>query len=384
MPKNYVSFMLLPLALCSGIIIMTHVYSDQYTTTEIPMKLQQPDNQAMLDDILAWPEKLRAGRNVARQACAVYETKLAQPIRKLAILGMGGSGVSGHLIATLIHRSTSIQVTVVDTMIVPGHVDENTFVIALSYSGNTWETLTALETCIQRGCTVFTVSHGGAMSCMAQKQNLMYAQLPASLTPRSALGLFLGFLLTLLDEGCHLLKTAAMLDRWEHMAQDMLSTMQTPDFCQSFLDMATDQEHFHIWGFAGDSAPATYRMQTQFNENSKVRATYSLLPELCHNLIVGFTKPIQRSLVVMAHSDFLPDNLKIVGQFVEKLLTEKGALLYKVPVFGNTFGEQLLSLMLWADAASYHLGVVRDVEVTPVILIDSLKQQLQEAGVTKK
>lgn len=344
--------------------------------------MARPSNQAMLDEICAWFDKLKAGRQVGLQACERYAKQFARPYKKLAILGMGGSGVSGHIVATFLHRSTSMQVTVVDTMLVPGHIDRDTFVIALSYSGNTWETLAALETCLQRGCSVLAVSHGGMLQWIAQRHNLMYAQLPASLTPRSALGLFLGFLLTVFDQGCHILKTTALLDQWERIATQRAISLQNQSEYTDFLDRASAHEHFHVWGFTGDSAAAVYRMQTQFNENSKVRVTASSMPELCHNLIVGFTQPTKTPLVVMAATDFLPDKLKIVATFVEKLLAEKGTCLYKVPVLGNTFEEQFLSLMLWADAASYHLGVVRNVDVTPVTLIDGLKQQLEKAGVT--
>jgi len=55
---------------------------------------------------------------------------------------------------------------------------------------------------------------------------------------------------------------------------------------------------FHVWGVAGDSDSVAFRVQTQFNENSKVQAVTSQLPELCHNLLVGFTEEKQNVFVL--------------------------------------------------------------------------------------
>jgi hypothetical protein len=57
-----------------------------------------------------------------------------------------------------------------------------------------------------------------------------------------------------------------------------------------------------------------------------------------------------------------------------EVLTEHGVPVYQVPVMGTTWEEQLIRLILWADFASYHLGVQRGVEITPVAAIDKLKK----------
>src|SRR3989344_3770451 len=65
-------------------------------------------------------------------------------VDKIVVCGMGGSAVGGDLLKIYMHDS-KVPVFVVRDYKVPNFVDENTLVFAVSYSGNTEETSSAVE-----------------------------------------------------------------------------------------------------------------------------------------------------------------------------------------------------------------------------------------------
>jgi glucose/mannose-6-phosphate isomerase len=269
---------------------------------------------------------------------------------------------------------------VVDGPLVPSFVDQDTFAFVLSYSGNTWETVIALKELISRGIKICVITHGGKALQLAQQHKLTFFITPESIAPRAALGNFLGILLGIF-EAMNILQGHELVDLFIKHAQDVLSLFQDQEYFKDFLALAQGYDFFHVWGVSGDASACAYRAQTQFNENSKVQAVYSAFPELCHNLIVGFTQATISPLVLLFVTDYLSANLQKAVRATEELLIAKKTRLYKPPVLGNTFQSQMFNMILWADFASYFLGVARGVDVGPVVLIDQLKEMHKRKGI---
>ena len=64
--------------------------------------------------------------------------------RGVAVLGMGGSGIGGAILADMLREGCSVPFMAVSDQTLPGWVDSSCLVVASSYSGNTEETLAAL------------------------------------------------------------------------------------------------------------------------------------------------------------------------------------------------------------------------------------------------
>jgi len=106
-----------------------------------------------------------------------------------------------------------------------------------------------------------------------------------------------------------------------------------------------------------------------------------VFPELCHNLIVGFTEAKNNPFVLFCHTTFVSVHTKMAIEATGEILKEKGVDLYKIPVLGDTFESQLFNMILWADFASCYLGGARGVEIAPVRLIDGLKEKHKQKGI---
>ena len=65
---------------------------------------------------------------------------ISNNINNILILGMGGSAITGLLFKEILADKLSITVNVNQGYTIPEWVNENTLIIACSYSGNTEET----------------------------------------------------------------------------------------------------------------------------------------------------------------------------------------------------------------------------------------------------
>ncbi|MFH1832052.1 MAG: SIS domain-containing protein [bacterium] len=337
----------------------------------------------ILDDICTWPKKLKTGVELAESFYEVQGDLLPKNIKNVVFLGMGGSGIVGRMIKTFLDKQTQVRCDIIDSPEVPGHVqnDGQTLAFAITYSGNTWETLAGLKQVLDRSVPVIVIAHAGRAQELARQNNLPFIELPVSEQPRSALGNFLGLMLVLFDLMGVLRGKKLVADFIVH-AEKNISIFANPGFFGDFLHIVKNLPFFHIWGVSGESGAFAYRAQTQFNENSKIQAIYSTFPELAHNLLVGFTDIQEKTGVLLFYTDFVSKNTQKAIEAMVEILREKGADLYKVPVLGDTFEVQLFNMVLWADFASCHLGLVRGVELTQVEIIERLKLVQKQKGIT--
>ncbi|MFA6527463.1 MAG: SIS domain-containing protein [Candidatus Babeliales bacterium] len=334
----------------------------------------------MLKEATLWAQKLREGIELAETFYTQNGHRLPKHIKKIAFVGMGGSGIAGRITKMFLDRSTDVISWVIDGIDLPQAIGTDTLAIVISYSGNTWETLEVLEQLHQKFIPTVVLAHAGRAIEIAEAKNLPFAMVPASVSPRSALGHFLGFLLTLLDQ-LSVIGGRTIVDQFIKHAEKYTLKFTDIEFFKDCLYAANGYETFHVWGVSGDVAACAYRAQTQFNENSKVHAVSSVFPELCHNLLVGFTKVTHAPLVLFYYTDFLPVKMVKAVQVATELCKEKGVALYKPPVLGDTFETQAFNVILWTDFASCYLAKSRHVDVDPVAIIDTLKEKHKQKGI---
>ena len=82
-------------------------------------------------------------------------------IRNVVISGLGGSGIGGNMTYEFCKSEIQIPIQVNKAYFVPNYVNEHSLVIISSYSGNTEETLSALEDAHQKGAHIICISSGG-------------------------------------------------------------------------------------------------------------------------------------------------------------------------------------------------------------------------------
>lgn len=325
-----------------------------------------------LQDCSTWANKLQTGATLATQFYKSH--KFINNPQHIAFIGMGGSGIAGRIIQEIVSTYSKIPVSIVDSTQIPAHFNKNTLCFVISYSGNTWETLEAFDQLINQSIPVVAMAHGGLLAERAQQYSIPFVTIPSAATPRSSLGYTLGFFLQLFGEMNIFDKGLQTLKLFIQHAHNRIPQYTNKDFFQEFLEIAKTKNFFHVWGIAGYGSACAYRAQTQFNENSKLPVVHSSLPELNHNLLVGFTSPSESNFVLLMTPKNLPRSLEASISAVCEILNSRGTVLYKPTLFGDNFMVQFFDMILWADFASYHLGMTLGVDVAAVEIIDLLKK----------
>ena len=119
------------------------------------------DSLGMFEAAAGLPEQIEAAAETAQLVDGLPDP---EQIDNVLVLGMGGSGVSGDLLATVAGPFMPLPVVVVKGYEPPSYVNDRTLVFAMSFSGNTEETLDAVTTAVNAGCRVVAVTQGGLLA----------------------------------------------------------------------------------------------------------------------------------------------------------------------------------------------------------------------------
>jgi glucose/mannose-6-phosphate isomerase len=346
------------------------------------MLLDDADPEGMLTAVESFPkqcsEALRLGRDM-------MSLPPKEEIERMAFVGMGGSGMAGDILRVLTEEAVGMPISVHKGYRLPSLLGPDTLVFMISYSGNTEETLSALEDAVYLGCRVVAVTCGGKLLEMARGHDFPYIVVPEGLQPRAALGYLslpaaaviekMGFIqgfVKVAYDAVEYLKTKS--DEWGRL------NPTERNFAKRLASRLADRIPV-IYGTEGILGVAAYRWKCQFNENSKVPAFYNVLPEMNHNEIVGWQRlddvTSKVEAVFLVDDEDTPRITKRV-RITSDILEEKVGGVTVIHVGGKTRTERLLSAIYLGDFVSSYLALIRGVDPTPVETITLLKHRMAE------
>src|SRR3989442_1553140 len=114
------------------------------------------DPGGMRDIIASLPEQLSTGMKVGEAAPVPIEEA-----QRIFIVGMGGSAIGGDVFAAWLSDRAKIPIQVVRDYRLPAYARPEDLLVAVSYSGNTEETLAATAQGIKLGCRVVAITSRG-------------------------------------------------------------------------------------------------------------------------------------------------------------------------------------------------------------------------------
>lgn len=302
-------------------------------------------------------------------------------ITNIIVTGMGGSALAALLAKAWLKNDISVPFEVVRGYDLPDYVSHNTLVIASSYSGNTEETVSALEQAIAKGAQVGTIASAGKLIEVAEESGIARVGLPTGLQPRMAVIYNLRALLALFE--------AFDIVKWK--LQEIEELSQWLGQQSAAWSPAVPTEHNYAKQLAKEAvgktpvfyggaltAPVAYKWKISFNENAKNVAFWNEYPEFNHNEFMGWAShPVEKPFAVFdLISSF--EHAQILKRFEvsDRLLS---GLRPKATVV-NLVGDSLIAQLLWAsilaDFVSIYVAILNGVDPTPVDLIEKLKTEL--------
>lgn len=348
------------------------------------MALDAPDLLARYDPRGFW-QLLRGLPEQLTEAWGLAEAVPlpSGPIRHVVILGMGGSAIGGDLLRALARDRLSVPVEVVRGYALPAWIGPGTLLAAVSYSGDTEETLSGFETALARGAAPLVLTSGGELGRRARERGLPLIQLPAGFPPRAALAyLFLPLVRVLERLGLALLQPGELTEATEllHALGDELG----PDRPAAANPARALARWLHdrlpvVYGTDGLPGPCAYRWKTQLEENAKVLAVAGLLPELDHNEVTGWAgDPLAGRCAAVFLRD-AGDHPRVARRVaLTRAIVDRAAESREVWSRGHGRLARLLSLVATGDWVSLYLAALRGVDPWPVETIEALKRRLEE------
>lgn len=300
-----------------------------------------------------------------------------QDIWHILVCGMGGSGSTGDLLQAVC-TNAEIPILVNKSTQLPAWVGEHTLVIGVSYSGNTAETLLALEESQRRGAALLLLSSGGKLQKWADRHQLPLLSLEGGLPPRSALFDMLFALLGVLLRWPALhLEQAELdqaLDALEQCSLDWSLNPEQPVPLPFALAQDLSPYEAVFWGADTYTGLIAQRWKNQWAENAKARATWSVLPELNHNEMVAMCAGHHSRLALIYLT--LEDDIQYMDQVTLELVQPQVGCVKKIHALGHNQVTKVLYLTYLGDFLSVYLALIKDEDPTPIHAIDTFKQRI--------
>lgn len=254
----------------------------------------------------------------------------------------------------------------------------------LSNSGNTEETVSALNEAADTGAVIAVITSGGELQKIAEEKGYPLALLPEVGQPRYAVLESLKALVSIFksagiienDKVNQLVNTSDFLKKH---SKDWQSVVPTDSNLAKQL--ASEAAGKSVVIYAGPKlSAAAYKWKISFNENGKQVAWWNQYSEFNHNEFIGWTKqpPVKPYFVVNLLSDFESDRIKKRFEVSDRLLSGMRPDPFNVRPEGETLLEQLLYTIMLGDFVSLYTAILSGINPEPVDLIEKFKLELKK------
>ena len=294
-------------------------------------------------------------------------------IKNILICGLGGSGIGGTIVTDIISPKVNIPIASTKDYSIPNFVNEHTLVIANSYSGNTEETLYALEKCQARGAEIAVITSGGKLKIIAEENNYNHIVIPGNHPPRAMFGYAfteLFFMLNhygIIDDTFKndLEKTIALLDTEKEDIQKQAMELAKKMHKQTPVIYVAN-------GFEG----VAVRFRQQLNENSKMLAWHNVIPEMNHNELLGWRTNVNDLAVVYFRNKCDYKRNQIRMDINKKVISKYTENITEIWSKGDTVLANSLYHINLGDWVSWYLSEMNNVDAIEIDVIDFLKGEL--------
>jgi glucose/mannose-6-phosphate isomerase len=314
----------------------------------------------MLESAASLPEQVAAAIGAGRNLDGLPDHK---SVEQVVVLGMGGSGLAGDVLVAVAGPFLPVPVTVVKSYELPDFVGQGSLVFAISFSGDTEETVEAAGESFEAGASLVAVTGGGALGRLAEEWGAPIVPVPQSIPqPRSALGA---------------MAIELAVEQLRRRRDQLLSSRSESEEIARRIGRTIPL----IYGAQAVGAAAAVRWKNQVNENAKSPAFCSVYPELGHNELAGWGQlgDVTRQVLTLVNLRHDAEHPQVARRFeiVTEMVREVMSDVIEVRAKGEGDLAQLLDLAMIGDFVSLHLAAAEGVDPGPVPALSELKRRLK-------
>ena len=300
--------------------------------------------------------------------------------QSLVLMGMGGSASAADVVLDWLKVALPIPAFVHREPGLPSFVNSRTLFVALSYSGETSETLAAFREAKKRGSSLIGVGHGGTLASLCSIFKAPHIQVESSLVPRAALGQLIVAAAVVLEEADLIRSTRREMSS---AAQELVRLRRRCRVDTLLNDNPAKSLALRLLGHL----PVLYALQrmssvarrfkNQLAENSKLIAKYDLLPEAGHNEVEAWHHRDNLLPVIIRNPQESAVERSIIRAFRTTIGSASRSHPLEIRVPGKSNLSTLLSPILLLDYVSVYLALLRRIDPTPNVLINEYKRRMK-------
>lgn len=277
----------------------------------------------------------------------------------IIIVGMGGSGQTGDVIAGL-KKELNIPVPVIvwKNYDLPDASFVNPFFLFISFSGNTGETLSGFKKAKNKA----VVCSGGKLLQAAKKENSPIAHFEnPGIKPRQGNGfMFYGAMGILKNIFSGIKIQNIRLNNMEKSGKAIAQKIKN-----KIALIYGSQKNSYL----------CYNWKTRLNETPKIPAFCGIIPEICHNEIELFENKNFSSKMLVIFMEDGADNgfVKNTIEKLKKIFNKNKISFISVNLKGKNELEKTWNALFLGDWVSYYLAKINKQNPSKTALIDELK-----------
>lgn len=334
----------------------------------------------MSDKMFTWLNDFHAQVQDAAELGKSWDINKIQPPENVVFLGIGGSAIGATLVCDLFREQFRCPVTVIRGDSPPAWLGKKSLAVAVSYSGETRETLAACCQGLKNGAQLASISSGGSLARLAEGNNSPHLLIPSGMAPRAALGYTSIPLIYLLQKTGVISEDAVDIKGLSRHLQTLRvewsgETGPGPGVAQRML------RHLPLIVGGGLSAGVTRRFQAQLAENAKALSICFEVPEALHNLVETLdVRGIEslRPIAIFFEDSHAPESLRRLFTQLREYMLDTGIEVIPIHAEGDAPIIRLYGLVHKVDWISYHLAKIKGVDPVAIPIISAIKGKSPE------
>ena len=300
-------------------------------------------------------------------------------VEEIFLAGMGGSGVAGELIHDWLEPRISVPVNVVKDYRLPGHARRG-LLVAISCSGNTQEILSVVKEGSKKSFEIVTLSSGGALRNLAQRDGYPHIGSRMICTPRTSFPYIFFPLVKLMSKIGVYDGKKEVLESLEYMEEILGKIHSKIPFETNSAKQSANWLHDGIPVIYGAnwSRAVAMRFKNQLNENAKMHSYFDIIPELCHNEIMSWESNSDLPFrPLFLRNDDEPKEISRRFDLLHDLLRDKGIEVREIKIPWRGTLPTALALLLTVDYISVYAALIRGLDPSSTDTIDVIKKRLK-------
>ncbi len=318
----------------------------------------------MKEMIEKFPELVKLGWKLGERV------EIKEDFKKVLFMGMGGSAIAAEIISSLSEYYGEVVMRTVKGYEIPRWVNGDTLAIAISYSGNTEETLTSFSKALKKTKKAIALSSGGKLEKLCKQEGIPHIKLEGGFAPRAAFPMTFFCLLRILRE-----KVGVRVN-----LENVMSTIEKVNRENARKIASEVYRTVPVIYANGPFVPVAKRWANQFNENAKMLAFFGEFPEMNHNEIVGWGEheKAKEFSVFVLESGLENERVKIRYELTKDIALKNSRKLYHIKAEGEDVVSKIAYLVNFNDWISYYTALNRGVDPVEIKTISELKKRMAE------